>query len=76
MSEINGDRVHAKAVEEEGIDGNIRYGEGLHIEEGTEPHVSVAADLNSRRSKGWSFSLSLCFIQKVTSLLSILFYYL
>ena len=77
MAAINGDRVHAIAVEEEGMDGNKRYCEGLHIEEGTEPPVSVvAADLNSRRSRAWSFSLSLCFIQKVTSLLSILFYYL
>ncbi|KAJ8626695.1 hypothetical protein MRB53_020002 [Persea americana] len=65
MAAINGDRVHAIAVEEEGMDGNIRYCEGLHIEEGTEPPVSVAADLNSRCSRGWSFSSSLCFIQKL-----------
>ncbi|XXG53030.1 hypothetical protein AAC387_Pa03g1203 [Persea americana] len=65
MAAINGDRVHAIAVEEEGMDGNKRYCEGLHIEEGIEPPVSVAPDLNSRRSRGWSFSLSLCFIQKL-----------
>ncbi|KAJ8626707.1 hypothetical protein MRB53_020014 [Persea americana] len=65
MAAINADRVHAIAVEEERMDGNKRYCEGLHIEEGTEPPISVAADLNSRRSKAWSFSLSLCFIQKL-----------
>ncbi|KAJ8626693.1 hypothetical protein MRB53_020000 [Persea americana] len=61
-----------KKMEEEGFDGNIRYGEGLHIEEGTEPPVSVAIDLNmnSRRGRGWSFSLSVCFIQKVPAYLS------
>lgn len=72
MSEINGVRANAKP-QEGGVNGNLKDDEALHMEEGESP-VPVAADLKSS-SKGWSFPLSICFIQKVISFLSFLFFF-